>query len=129
IRNEIDGTRRDCVDWLGVPLRHGNKVFGVIALQSHDPKLRHTEYDRDILTYVSQHIAIALVRKQQEEALRASEARHRSLVESAVYGMYRSSLDGKFLDVNPALVKMLGYSSAEELMAVDMRRDIYLDSG
>jgi PAS domain S-box-containing protein len=42
--------------------------------------------------------------------------------------MYRSSLDGKFLDVNPALVKMLGYSSAEELMAVDMARDIYLDS-
>jgi PAS domain S-box-containing protein len=127
-QGEIEAIGRNCVDWLGVPLRHGTKVFGVIALQSYDTEIRHTEYDRDILTYVSQHISVALVRKQQEEALRASEARHRSLVESAVYGMYRSSLDGKFLDVNPALVKMLGYASAEELMAVDMARDIYLDS-
>jgi len=127
-QREIEAIGRDCVDWLGVPLRRGNKVFGIIALQSYDTKIRHSDYDRDILTYVSQHISVALVRKQQEEALRASEARHRSLVESAVYGMYRSSLDGKFLDVNPALVKMLGYSSAEELMAVDMARDIYLDS-
>lgn len=127
-QSEIEAIGRDCVDWLGVPLRQGNKVFGVIALQSYDPKIRHSEHDRDILTYVSQHISVALVRKQQEEALRASEARHRSLVESAVYGMYRSSLDGKFLDVNPALVKMLGYSSAEELMAIDMARDVYLDS-
>jgi len=127
-QSEIEAIGRDCVDWLGVPLRQGNKVFGIIALQSYDTNIRHSEYDRDILTYVSQYISVALVRKQQEEALRASEARHRSLVESAVYGMYRSSLDGKFLDVNPALVKMLGYSSAEELMCVDMARDIYLDS-
>jgi PAS domain S-box-containing protein len=91
-QGEIEAIGRNCVDWLGVPLRHGTKVFGVIALQSYDTEIRHTEYDRDILTYVSQHISVALVRKQQEEALRASEARHRSLVESAVYGMYRSSL-------------------------------------
>src|SRR5262249_61671253 len=81
----------------------------------------------EILTYVSQHLSVALVRKRQEEALRASEARHRSLVESAVYGMYRSTVDGRFLDVNPALIQMLGYSSAEELLAVDMAREVYAD--
>ncbi|HVH89554.1 MAG TPA: PAS domain S-box protein, partial [Terriglobales bacterium] len=124
---EIEPIGPDCVDWLGVPLRHGTKVFGVIALQSYDSSVRHSERDREILTYVSQHISVAVVRKHQEEALRASETRHRSLVESAVYGMYRSSLDGRFLDVNPALVNMLGYSSAEELLAVDMARDIYAD--
>src|SRR5437588_6067428 len=125
--DEIEPIGPDCVDWLGVPLRHGNRVFGVIALQSYNANIRHTERDREILTYVSQHISVALVRKHQEEALRASEARHRSLVESAAYGMYRSSVEGKFLDVNPALVKMLGYSSAEELLAVDLARDIYAD--
>jgi two-component system cell cycle sensor histidine kinase/response regulator CckA len=124
---ETESLGSDCVDWLGVPLRHGNEVFGVIALQSYNPKVRYSERDKEILTYVSQHISVAIVRKRQEEALRASEARHRSLVESAVYGMYRSSLDGKFLDVNPALVNMLGYASAEEMMSVDMARDIYVD--
>ena len=126
-RAEIEPIGPDCVDWLGIPLRHGSKLFGVIAVQSYDASIRHSERDREILSYVSQHISIAVVRKRQEEALRASEARHRSLVESAVYGMYRSSLDGRFLDVNPALVHMLGYASAEELLAVDMSRDIYSD--
>ena len=47
--------------------------------------------------------------------MRSSEARYRSLIQSAVYGIYRSSLAGKFLDVNPALITMLGYDSVEDL--------------
>jgi len=99
----------------------------MMALQSYDPNVRYHERDKHILNYVSQHIAVALVRKRQEEALRVSEARHRSLVQSAVYGMYRSSLDGKFLGVNPALVNMLGYASAQELLAVDLSKDVYVN--
>ncbi|MBV9072484.1 MAG: PAS domain S-box protein [Acidobacteria bacterium] len=126
-KGETEASGSECIDWLGVPLRRGENVFGVLAVQSYDPVVRYTDSDKEILTYVSQHISVAISRKKQEEALRASEARHRSLVESAVYGMYRSSLDGRFLDVNPALVKMLGYSSAEELLAVDMARDVYAE--
>ena len=126
-KGEIEPLGPDCIDWLGAPLRQGNKVFGVIALQSYDPAIRYRERDKEILTYVSQHLSVALARKRQEEALRASEARHRSLVESAVYGMYRSTVDGRFLDVNPALVQMLAYSSPEELLAVDMAREVYAD--
>jgi PAS domain S-box-containing protein len=126
-RGETESLGADCVDWLGVPLRQGAKIIGVLALQSYDPNIRYSESDKEILTYVSQHISLAIVRKRQEEALRASEARHRSLVESAVYGMYRSTIDGKFLDVNPALVKMLAYPSAEDLVSVDMARDLYVE--
>ncbi|MEK6769911.1 MAG: PAS domain S-box protein, partial [Gemmatimonadota bacterium] len=66
--------------------------------------------------------------KRAEEALRRSEARYRSLVDGAAYGIYRSSLEGKFLQVNPALVAMLGYASEEELLAVDVARDVYQDA-
>ncbi|HET9742880.1 MAG TPA: PAS domain S-box protein [Terriglobales bacterium] len=125
---EIEPLGPDCIDWLGAPLRSGSRVFGVIAVQSYDPAILHSEGDKEILNYVSQHISVAIMRKRQEEALRVSEVRYRSLVESAVYGMYRSSVDGRFLDVNPALVKMLGYDSAEELLAVSMGRDIYVDA-
>jgi two-component system, cell cycle sensor histidine kinase and response regulator CckA len=126
-RGETKSIGTDCVDWLGVPLRRGKEVFGMMALQSYDPNVRYHERDKHILNYVSQHIAVALVRKRQEDALRVSEARHRSLVQSAVYGMYRSSLDGKFLGVNPALVSMLGYASAQELLAVDLSKDVYVN--
>ncbi len=66
-------------------------------------------------------------RKRAEEALQESEARYRDLVKNAIYGIYRTSPEGKFLDVNPALVNMLGYSSEQELLALDLARDVYQD--
>lgn len=43
-----------------------------------------------------------------------------------MFGVYRATLDGRVLDANPALVKMLGYDSAAELLATSMR-DVYAD--
>ncbi len=59
-------------------------------------------------------------RKRSEEALRHSEARYRELVENATYGIFRVTRAGKFLDVNPALVQMLGYESSAELISADL---------
>jgi two-component system NtrC family sensor kinase len=64
-------------------------------------------------------------RKQSEQALRQSEEKYRELFENATYGIFRSQLDGALLDVNPALVAMLGYSSKEELLTRNLSRDIY----
>jgi len=54
-------------------------------------------------------------RKRAEEALRGSEERFRSLYENATIGMYRTTPDGRILLSNPALVKMLGFESFDEL--------------
>lgn len=54
-------------------------------------------------------------RRQAEEALRASEKRFRSIFQNAVAGMAVLSLDGRFLQVNPALCQMLNYSESELL--------------
>src|ERR1039458_10799815 len=64
-------------------------------------------------------------RKRAELALRQSEEKYRKLFENATYGIYRSKIDGTLLDVNPALVAMLGYGSKEELLARNLDRDIY----
>jgi PAS domain S-box-containing protein len=55
-------------------------------------------------------------RKQAEEALRENEERYRNLFTNAPIGIYRSRPDGTVLEVNPALVRMLNFGSAEELM-------------
>ncbi len=52
---------------------------------------------------------------QMREALRESEERFRSIYENATVGIYRTTPEGKILMANPALVKMIGYSSFEEL--------------
>jgi PAS domain S-box-containing protein len=65
--------------------------------------------------------------KQAELALRESEALYRTLVEKMPDGVYKSTHDGKFVDVNPAMVKMLGYESKEELMDIDIKSQLYFE--
>jgi PAS domain S-box-containing protein len=115
------------LDWLGVPLKSGEKTFGVLVVQSYSEKSRFGQKEADILSFVSQQVASTILQRRSQEALQRSEERYRSQVESAVYGLYRSSVQGKFLDVNPALVQMLGYGSPEELYAMDMAGDLYVN--
>lgn len=63
--------------------------------------------------------------KQAEEELRASEEKYRSLFGRSIDGMYESTIEGKYIDVNPALVLMLGYDSKEELMGIDIPTQLY----
>jgi PAS domain S-box-containing protein len=55
-------------------------------------------------------------RRQAETALQESDERLRSLFENATVGIYRTTPEGRILVANPALVKMLGYRSLDELI-------------
>jgi len=65
--------------------------------------------------------------KEPEERLRRSEARYRSLIQGAAYGIYRTDNRGRLLQVNPALVAMLGYDSADELLALRETTTLFQD--
>jgi len=67
-------------------------------------------------------------RKRAEEALRESEERYRSFVEQAREGIYQTTPDGRYLSANPALARMFGYASPEELVAqvTDLATQIYV---
>ena len=66
-------------------------------------------------------------RNHAETELRHSEAHYRALVENPTYGICHFDVHGRFLDVNAALVAMLGYGSKEELMAVNLATEIIRD--
>ena len=66
-------------------------------------------------------------RKRAAEKLRLSEEKYRSLAELAPYGIFRATREGRLLMVNSALVKMLGYDSAEEVLRLDLQTQIYAD--
>lgn len=55
---------------------------------------------------------------QQKKALEAAENRYRNLFHSIPIGLYQTSPDGKFMEVNRAMINMLGYKDANSLMAV-----------
>lgn len=65
-------------------------------------------------------------RKASELALQDSERRFRQLFENVPVALYRTSTDGKLLDVNPALVKMLKYPDVGAFMSVNAA-DVYVD--
>jgi PAS domain S-box-containing protein len=68
-------------------------------------------------------------RKVMEEALRQAEEKYRSIFDNAVEGIFQSTPSGRYLSVNPALARMYGYASSEELMGsvTDIAHEIYVD--
>lgn len=64
-------------------------------------------------------------RRRTEQALRESEQRYRGLFQYSPYGIFVSHRDGQLIDVNNALVEMLGYNSKEELLVQNLNTDIY----
>jgi diguanylate cyclase (GGDEF)-like protein/PAS domain S-box-containing protein len=87
----------------------------------HDPALL------DLCLAVVERFAGDLTERERvEQALRESEERYRSLFDGVPVGLYRTTPDGRMLDANAALVRILGYPSREALMEVNVR-DLYLD--
>jgi PAS domain S-box-containing protein len=66
-------------------------------------------------------------RLKAEQAIRESEKKYRTIFEESKDTMYISTVDGEFVDVNPAGVELLGYDSLEELMSVDIKKTIYIN--
>jgi diguanylate cyclase (GGDEF)-like protein/PAS domain S-box-containing protein len=90
--------------------------------------------DKNRLNRLPLAIALAVEEKTWREEqnctvneLRHSEAHYRALVENPTYGICRFNVDGQFLNVNEALVTMLGYGSKQELMAVNLATEIVRD--
>ena len=69
-------------------------------------------------------------RKETEEALRNAEARYRSIFENATEGIFRTTPEGRILIANPALARMFGYQSPQEMVSsvTDVGRQIYVSS-
>ncbi|MFM7530056.1 MAG: response regulator, partial [Nodosilinea sp.] len=67
-------------------------------------------------------------RIQVEQALLAAEMNYRSLFENSTVGIFKASLAGTYLSVNPAMAHLYGYDSAPEMVAAvqDINRQIYV---
>jgi PAS domain S-box-containing protein len=67
--------------------------------------------------------------KLTELALKEAEAKYRGIYENAVIGIFQSTPDGRLLSVNPALARMHGYGSPEEMIAgvTNLGHQIFVD--
>jgi diguanylate cyclase (GGDEF)-like protein/PAS domain S-box-containing protein len=68
-------------------------------------------------------------RKVSQEALREAERRYYNLFENAIEGIFRTTLEGRYIDANPALARIYGFESPAELMRSldDIRTQLYVE--
>ncbi|MFN4217970.1 MAG: PAS domain S-box protein [Candidatus Bipolaricaulia bacterium] len=101
---------------LCVPIFVQNAWWGFIGFDECVSERLWSDAEIDALRTAAHIIGLAIEQESSQELLRASEARYRSLFESVPIGLYRSTPDGRILDANDALVRMLGYPSKEALL-------------
>ena len=68
-------------------------------------------------------------RKHLEDQLRLAQEQYREIFDNAVVGIFQSTPEGRYLAVNRAMAKMLGYDSPQELIEsiTDISRQVYVD--
>jgi PAS domain S-box-containing protein len=96
---------------------HLNRLDGSLRTISYRWRII-LEGGADDLNRRTQTVMVDVTEQRQAVlALRESEARYRELFERAVGGIYRSSADGRFLTLNPAMARVFGFESPAQMIA------------
>lgn len=116
---------------LGAPLLVDGRAVGVLAIHDYANPRAYGPEEKRLLTFVAEQASAAIERRRAEEALRAAEERYRGIFENALEGLYTSTPDGRFVSVNPAFARLLGYPSPAALVAAagEIGRRFYAESG
>lgn len=122
-----------CKIWLGAPLIINDNVKGAIVIQSYASAAAYQKEDLDLLNSVSQHIALAIERKESEEAIYEQGQVLKKILESSPVGIALVQ-NRVFKWVNNEMVHMFGYGSKEDLENQSVRmiyqsEDDYLMTG
>jgi PAS domain S-box-containing protein len=119
---------RPAAQRLGAPLQVDGRSIGVIALQDYECYDAYGDEDLRLLNFVAEQTAVAIQRRQAEAAAARAQKRYQSIFENALEGLYITSPDGRFVSANPALARMLGYTSPEDLLTAvnDIKRQLYV---
>jgi PAS domain S-box-containing protein len=119
-KGEVELVGADSVDWMGVPLKMGDKIFGVIAVQSYTEQVRFSHADMEMLEFVSAQITPVIDRKQADALLRASEAKYRALVDTSPDGITLTDQVGKLILCNQQTARLHGYDNAKDMYSMNV---------
>jgi len=99
--------------WLGAPLIIENRVKGAIVIQSYESSSAYEKKDLDLLNSISQHIALAIERKESSEKLMEQQKILEKILESSPVGI--ALIQNRiFKWVNNEMVRMFGYQSKSD---------------
>ncbi len=102
---EFTGTPSEL--WLGVPLKVKGKTIGAMVAQSYSDPERYNQKDMEVLLSVSEQIAIAIERKQTEEALKESEEINQVLFKISNAVNTTRNLDELYASIHKSLGRII----------------------
>jgi PAS domain S-box-containing protein len=91
---------------------------------------RHTaEIEQRVMERTAELSSEIAMRENVERELRQAEQKYRGIFENAIEGIFQTAPDGHYLSANPALARIYGYGSPEELVAAleDIERQLYTE--
>jgi len=109
----IEDCNPDIRVWIGVPLKSGKKIIGILVLQNFVNENALSASDLDILKFVSNQIGIAIENRRAVDDLRESELKFRSIFEQSGDGIILVDNDGNITEWNHAASKLLLISGKE----------------
>jgi PAS domain S-box-containing protein len=88
---------------------------------------RSSQEGNALLRYLNEELERQVA--ERTEALRQSEEKYRSIFENTIEGIFQTTPEGRFITVNPALARIHGYASPEEMIAAvaDIARQLYVE--
>ena len=115
-RGEVELIGPPSIDWVGVPLKIGDRTTGVLVAQTYAPGVRYRETEKLVLQFVSTQVAMAIERKRTEEQLHDSERKYRLLFETNPEPMFVYDFETlRILAANGAAVARYGHTEPEFL--------------
>jgi PAS domain S-box-containing protein len=113
----------------GVPILVGDEVLAVLVFFKIASCRKDARFI-DIFNAVATQLGSLIQRKQAEELLRIAQEKYHSIVENAMAGIFQSTPSGGYISANPALAKLYGYDSPEELMSdiTNISQQLYVDA-
>ena len=116
------------IDWLGVPLKVKDRTIGVVVTQTYSQGVRYGESERDILTFVSSQMAMAIERKRVEDAWREQSELLQRIVDNIPVMLVFLDEQGRIQWGNREWTRTLGYDIAEARER-DLFAELYPDPG
>lgn len=109
-------------DYLSLPLLAEEAIARIQARLSDYRRRQQLSQQNRLL------FAEVLERKQTESALQRAENKYRRIFENATEGIFQTSREGQYISVNPALAKILGYDSPDDLIqsVTDVGKKLYV---
>src|SRR5919199_385780 len=105
------------------------RLYGLLIAHHCSDARQWQSEEIDLLKELSTQIGIAVQQGQLYQQLYQAEQRYHSIVENAIAGIFQSTPAGRYLSANPALAKLYGYNSPEELLSSlkNIWQQLYVD--